>query len=212
MLMDSELAQKIRRFVEQGGTFILSAHSAVKNRDNAMTEQVKPILLSDLFGVEVIDFQCYQPPSRKKNAIRFEDAAPVPVNVFAEVLQTTRAAAVATWEHDAMKGSPAATENKYGKGTAVYYASFFNLEAARHLIRRYAAEHNLKPLLAGVPSGVEVTRRSKGQNHYYFVLNHDDQSVVVKPGPGYFDLLENAPAPANMTLKPFEYKVLRRSQ
>jgi beta-galactosidase len=134
------------------------------------------------------------------------------VNVFADVLKTTHAATVATWEHDSMKGSPALTENKYGKGSAVYYASFFNLEAARHLIRRYAGEHNLKPLLAGIPSGVEVTRRSKGQNHYYFVLNHDEQSVAIKPGPGYFDLLENAPAGASMTMKPFAYKVLRRAQ
>ena len=111
-----------------------------------------------------------------------------------------------------MKGSPAMTENKYGKGSAVYYASFFNLEAARHLMRRYAGEHNLKPLLAGIPSGVEVTRRSKGQKHYYFVLNHEEQSVAIRPGPGYFDLLENAPAPASMTLRPFEYKVLLRAQ
>ena len=212
MLMDPELAQKIRKFVEQGGTFILSAHSAIKNHDNAMTGEVKPVLVRDLFGVEVIDFQCYQPPSRKKNAIRFEDGSTVPVNVFADVLKTTQAATVATWEHDSMKGSPALTENKYGKGIAAYYASFFNLEAARRLLRRYAAEHNLKPLLAGIPSGVEVTRRSKGQNHYYFVLNHEEQSVAIKPGPGYFDLLENAPAPANMTLRPFEYKVLRRAQ
>jgi len=36
--MDYELAQKVRKFVEQGGTFILSAHSAVKNRANAMTD------------------------------------------------------------------------------------------------------------------------------------------------------------------------------
>ena len=212
ILMDSDLAQKIRKFVEQGGTFILGAHSAVKNPDNAMTGEVKPILLNDLFGVEVVDSQCYQPPSRKKNAIRFENGVSVPVNVFADILKTTKATPAARWERDYMKGSPALTVNKYGKGDAVYYASFFNLEAARHLIRRFAAQHGLKPLMTGIPNGVEVTRRSKGRRQFYFVLNHDEASVAIKPGPGYFDMLANTPAPESMTLKAFEYKVLKRTQ
>jgi len=212
ILMDPDLALKIRKFVEQGGTFIMSAHSAAKDRDNGMTPHVKPILVNDLFGVEVIDFQCYQPPSRGKNAIRFEDGALVPVNVFADVLKTTKATPVAVWDQDYMKGTPAVTENRAGKGRAVYYASFFNLEAARELIRRYAAQYGLKPLMDGVPAAVEVTRRSKGRNHYYFVLNHENETVTIKPGAGYFDLLANTPAPAVLTLKPFEYKVLRRTQ
>jgi beta-galactosidase len=212
ILMDPDLALKIRKFVEQGGTFILSAHSAVKDRDNGMTAHVKPILVNDLFGVEVIDFQCYQPPSRKRNAIRFEDGPLVPVNVFADVLKAVKAEPLAVWDQDYMRGSPAVTENRFGKGRAVYYASFFNLEAARHLIRHYAGQYGLKPLMEGVPTAVEVTRRTKGNNNYYFVLNHDDDSVTVRPGLGYFDLLENAPAPATINLKPFEYKVLRRAR
>jgi beta-galactosidase len=177
-----------------------------------MTAQIKPILVNDLFGVEVIDFQCYQPPSRKRNAIRFEGGAPVPVNVFADVLKTTKATPLAVWDQDYMKGSPAVTENRYGKGRAVYYASFFNLEAARHLIRHYAGEYGLKPLMEGMPAGIEVARRTRGTSNYYFVLNHEDETVAVRPGLGYFDLLENAPAPATINLKPFEYKVLRRPQ
>jgi beta-galactosidase len=212
ILMDPDLALKIRRFVEQGGTFIMSAHSAVKDRDNGMTARVKPILVNDLFGVDVIDFQCYQPPSRRRNAIRFDGGAPVPVNVFADVLKTTKATPIAVWEQDYMKGSPAMTENRYGKGRAVYFASFFNLEAARHLIRHYAGEYGLRPLMEGMPAAVEVTRRTRGGNNYYFVLNHDDESVAARPGPGYFDVLENAPSPATINLRPFEYKVLRRAQ
>jgi beta-galactosidase len=211
ILMDPELAQKIRAFVEGGGTFILSAHSAVKNRDNAMTDQVQPILIRDLFGIDVTGFQCYQPPSRKKNAIRFADGATMPVEVFADELKPSRAAVLASWDRDYLKGRPAVTENRVGKGRAVYYGSFFNLEAARELIRRYAGEAGLKPLMTGVPARVEVTRRTRGADNYYFVLNHQDDTVAIKPGAGYFDVLENAPAPAAMTLAPFQYKVLKRS-
>lgn len=210
LMMTPRLSAKIKEFVGGGGTFVMGAHSAVKDRDNAMTDQTIPIEgLTELFGVEVDSFQVYQPPSAGKNSLKFGGAA-VPVNVFADVLKPRGAEVVAVWERDFMAGRPAVTERRRGRGKAVYYGSFFNLDAARHLLGRYAAEHQLKPLFTGFPAGVEVTRRTKGRTNYYFILNHSDESVTVSPGGGYFDLIagrESAPA---LTLKPFEYRVLKR--
>jgi len=64
--------------------------------------------------------------------------------------------------------------------------------------------------MTGIPQNVEVTRRTRGASEYYFVLNHEDQPVAVKPGAGYYDVLADAPAPASFTLEPFGYRVLRR--
>jgi beta-galactosidase len=212
ILMDAELAQKIRRFVERGGTFILGAHSAVKNRQNAMTDHVQPILVNDVFGVEVAGFQCYQPPSAKRNGIRFPDGGVVPVHVFADELELRTAKAAATWDRDYLKGKPALTENGFGKGKAVYYASFFNLEAARRLMGRYVAASGLKPIVEGAPAQIEATRRTKGRTGYTFLLNHGASSVTVKLGEGYFDMLAGAAAPAAITLRPLGYKVLRKAR
>ncbi|HEV3471294.1 MAG TPA: beta-galactosidase [Pyrinomonadaceae bacterium] len=212
LMMTPELSARIKEFVAGGGTFVMGAHGAVKDRDNAMTDQTIPIEgLTALFGVEVESFQVYQPPSAGKNSLRFgAGGVAAPVNVFADVLKPRGAEVVAVWERDFMRGRPAVTENRSGRGKAVYYGSFFNLESARHLVGRYAAEHNLKPLFEGFPAGVEVTRRTKGRSNYYFILNHSEESVTVSPGAGYFDLIagrESAPA---LTLKPFEYRVLKR--
>ena len=88
ILMDAELAAKLKVFVEHGGTLVMSAHTAVKDRDNTMTDQTIPIMgLRDLFGVEVDSFECYQPPSRDRNALKFADGASLPVHVFAESLK-----------------------------------------------------------------------------------------------------------------------------
>ena len=162
ILMDPVLAVKIKQFVNQGGTFVLSAHSAVKDRDNGMTDQTIPILVRELFGVEVENFQCYPAPSRDKNALHFQDGRMIPIHVFADALKLTGATAVAAWDRDFLKGIPACTENKVGKGKAVYYGSFFNLDSARYLIEKYAREYGLKPIIAGIPTAMEVTRRSKG--------------------------------------------------
>lgn len=109
-----------------------------------------------------------------------------------------------------MRGLPAATENRSGKGKAVYYGSYFNLDSARHLISRYAREHNLKPLFSDFPKEIEVTRRSKNGNDYYFILNHTSESVTLNPDGGFFDLIAGRESAAIFTLKPYEYKVLKK--
>jgi beta-galactosidase len=213
LLMNAELSAKIKEFVQHGGIFIMAAHSAVKDRDNAMTDQTLPIEgLKDLFGAEVDSFQAYQPPSAARNALRFTGGSGtlVPVNVFAEVLKPRGAEVIAVWDGDFMRGNPAATENRSGRGKAVYYGSYFNLDAARFLLGRYAKEQNLKPLFTGFPREIEVTRRTKGQLNYYFILNHSAESVTLSPGEGYFDLIAGRAAAATFTLNPFGYKVLKK--
>lgn len=209
ILMDEEFASKARKFVEQGGILIMSGHSAVKDRDNTMTEMTVPIRLTDLFGLEVEAYHCYQPPSADKNGVRFADAT-VPIDVWADLLKPTTAKVIATWDRDYMKGTPAVTENGVGRGKAVYYGSFFNTDAARYLLKRYAAEKELKPLFADFPKEIEVTRRTKGKSEYYFILNHKNESVSLAPGAGFFDLIAGRESPAQFTLEPFGYRVLRK--
>jgi beta-galactosidase len=210
VLMDAELAGRLTRFVEGGGTLVMSAHSAVRDRDNTLTDKALPVDLTGLFGVEVEWFQTYKAPSRDGNAVSFADGASAPIRVFAEVLAPKSAEVVGRWASDTFAGSPACTERRAGKGLAVYYGSFFDLDSARVLLKRYATRAGIEPILAGVPQEVEVTRRTKGTTHYYFLLNHSASKVEVAPGEGFVDAIAGAPAPAKLTLGPFEYRVLRK--
>jgi beta-galactosidase len=208
ILIDEPLAAKLRAFVERGGTLILSAHSGVKDRDNAFTGQTIPIMgLKDLFGVEVDSYQVL----REHNSFKFTDGTSLPMLVLAESLKINTATVIAKWERDYLEGVPAVSENKHGQGKAVYYGSFFNFDAARYLLSRYAKEQQLSPLLAGLPKEIEVTRRTKGAHHYYFILNHQNAAVTVNLGGGFYDMLESKEASASVTLAPFGYKVLRKA-
>ncbi len=211
-LMDDELAGRLQQFVARGGTLVMSAHSAIKNRDNAFTDATIPIGLTNVFGVELDSFQTYQPPSRTNNAIRFDDGSAPPVCVFAELLHPTTAQVIARWESDYLKDSPAATEQSCGKGRAVYYGSLFNLDAARYLIGRYAGEMGLKPLLADVPAQVEVTCRTKNGTDYYFLLNHGDSPATVNVGDNFLDVLSGEAAAPRLMLARFDYRVLKRER
>jgi len=211
-LMDDELARRLRRFVDHGGTLVMSAHSAIKDQDNAFTANTIPIGLTNLFGLTLDEFQTYQPPSRGKNAIRFDDNGEIPIRVFAEVLHPTTAQVVGKWNRDYLKDSVAATEQTTGKGKAVYYGSLFNLESARYLIKRYAAELRLKPLLPEAPEQVEVTRRTKGGTEFYFLLNHGDSPATLNVGETFSDVLNGEAAPTTLTLPPFGYRVLKHER
>jgi beta-galactosidase len=209
-LMDGGLASRLQRYVEQGGTLIMSAHSAIKDRDNAFTAETIPVGLTNVFGVELDSFQTYQPPSSGKNALSFDDGSSVPVRVFAEVLRPAGGRVLARWQRDYLKDSPAATEQRFGKGKAIYYGSLFDLDAARYLVRRYAGEIGLKPLLAEAPSQVEVTRRTKGGIDFYFLLNHGDMPATVNVGAGFGDVVTGQPANPNLTLEAFGCRVLKK--
>jgi beta-galactosidase len=208
-LMDDALAARLQRFVAQGGTLILSAESAIKDRDNAFTTATLPVGLTNVFGMELDSFQTYQPPSRSANAVRFDDGCALPVQVFAEVLHPTTARVIGRWERDYLKDAPAATEHGFGKGKAIYYGSLFNPESARYLLKRYAAEQGLKPLLADVPDQVEVTRRSKGVMDFYFLLNHGDSPATVHVGDGFTNALTGEAAGGSLALAPFDYRGLK---
>ncbi len=191
----------------------MSAHSAVKDLDNAYTDQTLPAFgMRELFGVEIDSFQTYQPPSKEKNSVKFTDGVSIPINVFAENLKPIAAKVIGIWDRDYIKNIPAVTENIKGKGKAVYYGSFFNLEAARYLLKRYGAEQKIQPLFTGFPDHIETTRRTKGNNDYYFILNHKNEGVSLKINTGFFDMLEGKDSPTEITLPPFGYKVLRKSK
>ncbi len=210
VLTDPELAGRMKSFVAGGGILVASAHTAVRDRDNALTDKTIPAGLTDLFGAELDSFACYEPPSADANAVAFADGTSSPITVFAEILKPTTAKVVGTWRGDYMAGAPACTENRSGRGTAVYYGSFFNPESARLLLARYAKEAKLEPLMPNVPVEVEVTRRTKGQVSYYFLLNHANAPVEVAPGAGFVDMLTGKTSEAKFTLEPFGYRILRR--
>ncbi len=211
-LMDDELAARLQRFVAQGGWLVMSAHSAIKDRDNAFTARTLPLGLTNLFGLALDSFQTYRPPSRTNNAVRLDDGGALPVHVFAEVLRPVTARVIGRWERDYLKDSPAVTERPFGKGKAIYYGSLFNLDAVRYLIKRYSGELGLKPILADAPEQVEVTRRTKGTTDFYFLLNHGDSPATLKVGDGFRDVLAGEQAAPSLTLAPFGYRVLQRER
>jgi len=144
--------------------------------------------------------------------VRLDDGTLMPVHVFAEILSPGSAKVVGRWDRDYLKGLPAVAEHSFGKGKAVAYGSLFNLESARALMKRYAGEAGLKPIVDDASEQIEVTRRVKGRTEFYFLLNHGDKPAEATVGDGYTDALTEEKTDGTLKLDPFAYRVLRRER
>lgn len=106
-----------------------------------------------------------------------------------------------------LQHSTSTTPSPFDVATARELIGTFQLK--QHRLSRSSA-NNLRPLFTDFPADVEVTRRTKGRDNYYFILNHASEGVLLKVGSGYFDLIESKDSPASFTLAPYGYKVLRK--
>ena len=68
-------------------------------------------------------------------------------------------------------GTPAATVQRYGGGASYYLGTSLSAEGLAWLLDGVCAESGVKPAI-DAPPGVEVTRRTKGEQTWLFILNY----------------------------------------
>ena len=107
----------------------------------------------------------------------------MPVHVFAEVLHPTTARVdrpLGTAIISRTRRRQPSNRSERERQSITARSSTWTRRAIS--IKRYAGGTGLKPLLADVPEQVEVTRRTKGEADFYFLLNHGDSPVTVNVG------------------------------
>ncbi|MBP9989739.1 MAG: Beta-galactosidase C-terminal domain, partial [Ruminococcus sp.] len=119
---------------------------------------------------------------------------------------------IAEYSLGRLKGTPAVTVNKYGRGKAVLYG--FN---GCNVYFYEAFAKNLKELLSinpliGADDGVLVSSRTDGENEYLFCINMKDSEVKIYPEVPMSDLLANKKAYKEYTLKPYQTAVLKSAE
>ncbi len=116
-VMDERSALAIRRYVEQGGTVVMTAFSAKVDEHNQWFDTPLPGRLDDVFGIRTSEF--YRP--RVRPEVSFEGRILRASIDFYEVLEPRSARTLAAFTNTPER-SPAVTVNDYGKGRAIYVA------------------------------------------------------------------------------------------
>lgn len=173
---DRAFLDRLRRFVAEGGVAVATYRTAVKDRNNNLVfGKVLPVDCDDLFGLQIEESESVQaydciplvaPEGRRgRGGIFREMAAPT----TAEVL----------WRYDDFfyRQYAAITCNRWGKGSAYYFATEPEEEILTEVLHRAMDQAGMERLT--LPAGVEAVVRESGEKRVRFLLNHTDRTVEV---------------------------------
>jgi len=202
-------ADRLKKFVEQGGTAVMTYWSAVVNEsDLCYLGGVPGDGLRKVFGVWEEESQSYYP--HEKVGIEMGGKKYEAVDTCS-VIHAEGAKVLATFTDQYFAGSPALTVNSFGKGQAYYIAARTTGNFLGDLYRQLVAELHIERVIkTDLPAGVTAQLRTDGQTRYVFLLNFNRGPATVKLDARYTDLLTGQPVSGTMTLERFGVRVLRR--
>lgn len=182
-LTDKGVNARLRDYVERGGFLVASARTSVKDENNNVYCDGLPGGLVDLFGARVVD---YTPVSNDERAIIAVGNRALQAFGWLEELKPTTAEVIGFHEFSWLKGKPAITINRFGKGLAVYVGSFLTPELASYTASLALKKGNVK-LPANVGgAALEVTLRHGDGYALLFLINHassECRATVALPEP-----------------------------
>lgn len=173
--------EKVRRFVENGGKFILTYWSGIVDETDLCFLNGTPYGLMDVMGLRSMEID---------GLYDWEQNAAVPVagndmnltksytcTNLCDLVKLSTAEALMTYTDDFYAGMPALTRNTFGKGQAYYICADFEQSFYDELYRKIVKEAGIERVIKHIPEGVEVSTRKAADTEYIFIQNFNRQPV-----------------------------------
>lgn len=173
-------ADRLKLYVQNGGTLVGTFNTGLVNEHHIAPDSGYPHDLTDLFGLEVLEFDPL--PPGEENHLTFRGAFPTshmhPARLWCDIIEPKDCQVLATYAKDFYAGRPALTMNTFGLGKAIYIGTLSHQHFYHDLVAWLRQSCNLQPLLK-VPDTVEVSLREKDGNRIFFLLNHQNSPVRI---------------------------------
>jgi beta-galactosidase len=206
-VMDPKTALKIRNFVADGGTVVMTGYSAVVDTTNQVFAGTRPGLLSDVFGIRLGSFEeteqmneisrlsytgknlrvSYKGVNIETESPRYDIIEPQGAEILGIITSLD-------------KNYPAITSNKYGKGRAIYIGLPARGEVISPLIDELIKELSVKKG-PDVPEGVMARQIDK--NHFLYLNVSSDPKEITMKGKST-SILFNKEYDGSFTIAPYE--------
>ncbi len=175
--------EKIRRFVEKGGRFLLTYWSGIVDENDLCFLGGTPHGLMDVIGLRSMEIDAL---------FDWESNYAIPVGEnglgihgtyvcrnLCELVKPSTAEVLMRYGEDFYAGMPALTKNNFGEGTAYYVCADFEQAFYDDVCARIAEEALIRRPVIDIPDGVEITTRENDTDKYLFVQNFNRQAVEV---------------------------------
>lgn len=206
-VMDETTASKIRDYVKNGGTVIMTSNSAIVDETGQVFASAHPGRLSDVFGIRVASYEetenmnevSRKSYKEKKLEVTFKGKAIDTESSRFDVIEPKGADILANIT-SLDKDYPIMTSNKYGKGRAFYVGLPAKGEVLGGLLDELIAELGIRKG-PEVPSGVMARQIDK--NHFLY-LNVSGEPKEIKMNGKSRSILFDKDYSGNFILAPFE--------
>jgi beta-galactosidase len=200
LVMDKESADALRRYVQDGGTVVMTAFSAKVNETGQAFDTPLPGRLSDVFGLRTSEYYNAEAPLE----VGFDGKTVATTTTFYEVLEPSTAKVVARLTNVA--GSPPAiTENRFGQGRAIYVATPAQRPVMQALYRSLYGTLGITPG-PRTPEGV-YAREVDGRTLY---VNTTTRPQEIKLDGAATGVLKGQVWNGTLRLEPFGAELLRK--
>lgn len=208
-LLEGGEADRLKLYVQNGGTLVATCNTGLVDEHNIAPDTGYPHDLTDLFGLEVQEFDPI--PLDAENHVAFKGSFPAShlysARLWCDIIEPKECEVLATFSQDFYAGRPAMTVNQYGLGRAIYLGTLFAQPFYYDLVAWLRQTCNLFPLLK-VPDTVEVSMRQKDDTRIYFLLNHQNTPVRINFLKPMHDYLTGTAFTGNYDLPPHGVLVL----
>ncbi len=202
-LLSAGEADRLKLFVQNGGTLISTFNTGLVDEHVVAPDNGFPHDLTDLFGLEVQEFDALLPTEDNLLTFRgaFQTSHMHPARLWCDLIQPKGCQILATYVKDFYAGRPAITMNTFGLGKAIYIGTQSHQHFYHDLVLWLRQMAGLQPLLK-VPEQIEVAMRQKDGSRVFFLLNHQSTPVRIQFYKPMHDFLTGQNIAANYDLPP----------
>ncbi|GGP94983.1 beta-galactosidase [Streptomyces roseolilacinus] len=194
-LLSDAAVDNLVAYVAGGGTLVSGFLTGVADEDDRIRPGGMDERLRALFGIGVLHEWW---PLDRGETVACDGFAGT---LWSEELEVADAEVVSAYRGGELAGLPAVLR----RGRAWYVSTLPEPAGLRGLLGRAAAGAGVRPVLEGLPAGVEAVRRGG----LLFVLNHGRAPVGVAVPGAYRDVLSGAAVAGSLALERYGVAVLR---
>jgi beta-galactosidase len=166
-------AKKLESYVQAGGHLLIGPRAGVKDEFNLLWQSGAPGPLGALLGARVDHTQVLDRPLAMSGALGEAKA-----NVWAERIASERPGLETLLSYAPrdgfLDGQPGVVSRKVGKGRITYVGAWLDAPSLKRIAEWVARESGAKPLIAGVPAGIEIAAREGPKGRVIVAINWSD--------------------------------------
>ena len=206
-VMDEVTANKIRDFVKNGGTVVMTSNSAIVDETGQVFASTHPGRLSDVFGIRIGSYE--ETEALNEISRKSLKGKKIELNYKGKTIETessrfdvieSKGAEITGSITSLDKDYPIITSNKYGKGRAIYVGLPAKGEILGTLLDELIVELSIKKG-PEVPGG--IMSRQIDKNHILY-LNVSGEPKEIQMKGNSRSILFDKDYRGNFTIAPFE--------